>query len=49
MKGDLTLKLLAGFPTLDAAKRALPSVQSAGFKGAFIVLDQNGSLTRVRN
>ncbi len=48
-KGDLTLKLLAGFQSLDAAKRALPSVQAAGFKGAFIVLDQNGTMTRVRN
>ncbi len=48
-KGNLTIKLLSGFQSLDAAKRALPSVQSAGFKTAFIVLDQNGSLTRVRN
>jgi hypothetical protein len=48
-KGDLTIKLLSGFQTLDAAKRALPSVQSAGFSTAFIVLDQNGTLTRVRN
>jgi len=47
-KGDLTLKLLAGFQSLDAAKRVLPSVQAAGFKGAFIVLDRNGTLTRVR-
>ncbi len=48
-KGDLTIKLLAGFQSLEAARRALPSVQAAGFKGAFIVLDQNGTLTRVRN
>ena len=44
----LTLKLLAGFNSLSDAQLALPRVKNAGFKSAFIVLEQNGVISRVR-
>ena len=48
-KGDLTIKLLSVFSSLDQAKRTLNQVKSVGFRSAFIVYDQNGVLTRVRD
>ena len=47
-KGNLTIKLLSGFNTLQAAKDALPYVKDAGFKGAFIVVDESGTLKKVK-
>lgn len=48
-RGDLTIKLLSGFRTLQEARRALPQVQQRGFSGAFIVEEVNGQLRKVRN
>jgi len=47
-KGDLTIKLLAGFNSLQEARRALPQVRQNGFEGAFIVQEINGQLQKVR-
>ena len=47
-RGDLTIKLLAGFNSLDEARRVLPRVQQNGFPGAFIVQEINGTLQKVR-
>jgi hypothetical protein len=47
-RGDLTIKLLSGFRSLDEARRILPSVQRNGFSGAFIVQEVNGQLQKVR-
>lgn len=46
-RGNLTLKLISGYRTIDEARRALPQAQQSGFPGAFIVEDRNGVLTRV--
>ena len=47
-KGDLTVKYLSGFNTLEEARMALPDVKDAGFKGAFIVVDDGGDLKKVK-
>ena len=47
-KGNLTVKYLSGFSTLQSAKNALPDVKEAGFKGAFIVVDEGGEIKKVR-
>lgn len=41
-KGNLTVKYLAGFNSLQAARNALPNVRAAGFSEAFI-LEQAGA------
>lgn len=43
-----TVKYLGGFSTLQQAQNALRIAQSAGFNGAFIVRDENGTLVKVR-
>lgn len=46
-KGQFTAKVLTGFSTIDQARIALRSVQSSGFKDAFIVTEENGQLKKV--
>jgi cell division septation protein DedD len=48
-RGNLTIKLLSSFSSMEAAQRALNVVKQNGFPTAFIVLDQNGNLERIRN
>lgn len=48
-RGNLTIKLLSSFSNMQAAQRALQVVKQNGFPTAFIVLDQNGNLERIRN
>lgn len=48
-RGDLTIKLLSSFSSLESAQQALNVVKQNGFATAFIVLDQNGTLQRIRN
>lgn len=48
-RGNLTIKLLSSFSSLQAAQQALNVVKQNGFPTAFIVLDQNGTLQRIRN
>lgn len=48
-RGNLTIKLLSSFSSLEAARRALSIVKENGFPTAFIVLDQNGTLERIKN
>ncbi len=40
-KGNLTIKMLSGFTTEQAARGMLPRVKSAGFPGAFVVKSPN--------
>lgn len=47
-KGNLTVKILAGFDSVAEARQVLREVQAAGFKDAYIVEEVNGKLTRVR-
>lgn len=46
-KGKLTLILLGGFSSLENARQAYQQVHNAGFHQAFLVMDQNGILSRV--
>ncbi len=46
-KGQFTAKLLTGFSTIDQARSALSRAKAAGFKDAFIVVDENGQLRKV--
>lgn len=46
-KGNLTIKLITGFYSLDEAKKALPAARQAGFTGAFLVREQNGVLVKI--
>ena len=48
LRNNLTIKLLAGFGSESEAKLALREVQQSGFPSAFVVLDDNGQLSRVR-
>lgn len=48
-RGNLIIKLLSSFSTMEAAQRALNVVKQNGFPTAFIVLDQSGKLERIRN
>ncbi len=47
-KGNLTIKLLAGYDTMSDAQRALSAARSLGFPDAFIVTEEGGSLRKVR-
>jgi len=48
-KGNLTIKLLAGFQNLQQAENARRRAERAGFEGAFIVMEnERGQLVRVR-
>lgn len=47
-RNNLTIKLLAGFNTEAAARNALDKVQKSGFPGAFIVMEENGALKRIK-
>ncbi len=47
-KGNLTVKYLAGFNTLEEARAALPKAQAAGFTSAFIVMEENGKMVRIK-
>jgi tetratricopeptide (TPR) repeat protein len=46
-RGDLTIKVLGNFNSVQAAQNALTQVKRNGFPTAFIVVDQNGSLQRL--
>jgi hypothetical protein len=48
MKGNLTIKLLAGFDTVEEARNALRQARNAGFTTAFIVMEESGELRRVQ-
>ena len=45
---NLTIKLLVSFNSEEIAKQVLSEVQSAGFRDAFVVLDEDGVLKKVR-
>ena len=46
-RGDLTIMLLSGYDSLSDAKKALYEARKRGFKGAYVVVDQDGKLKRV--
>ncbi len=46
-KGAYTIFLVAGFGTLDAAIKAKKEAVRSGFKGAHIVIEENGKLRKV--
>lgn len=46
-RGDLTIKVLGNFNSVQAAQNALAQVKRNGFPTAFIVVDQNGTLQRL--
>ena len=46
-KGQLTVMLIGGIQTLADARSIRQRAQSAGFNGAFIVVDQGGTLQKV--
>lgn len=46
-KGQFTAKLLTGYTTIDQARNALGRARSAGFKDAFIVVEEGGQLKKV--
>ncbi len=47
VRGNLTIKLITGFFSLDEARRSLPTARQAGFKDAFIVQERNGALVKI--
>jgi hypothetical protein len=47
-KDELTIMLLAGYPSLAAAQRAREAVIVQGFTDAYVVTDHNGVLEKVR-
>lgn len=47
LKGDLTIMLLSGFPSLQAARNAIVEARKLGFKGAHVVLEENGKLIKI--
>jgi len=47
-KGRLTVKLLAGFDSVQEARQVLREVKAAGFTDAYVVEDVNGTMKRVR-
>ncbi len=47
-RNNLTIKLLSGFDTEASAKQALAQVKKLGFRDAFVVMDQDGQLVRVK-
>ncbi|GAB5550767.1 MAG: hypothetical protein Sapg2KO_03580 [Saprospiraceae bacterium] len=46
-RGDLIIKVLGNFGSVQAAQSALLQVKQNGFPTAFIVVDQNGTLQRL--
>jgi hypothetical protein len=48
-KGNLTIMLLSGFQSLNEARQAQSEARRAGFSGAYVVLEKNGSLIPLRN
>ncbi len=46
-RGDLTIMLLSGYANLTDAKKALYEARKRGFKGAYVVVDENGKLKRI--
>lgn len=46
-KGQFTAKLITGFYSIDQARTAMTRARSAGFKDAFIVMEENGQLKKV--
>ncbi len=47
LKGDMTIMLLSGFPTLQAARNASKEAAKQGFKGAHVVMEENGKLIKI--
>ncbi|MEM0993457.1 MAG: SPOR domain-containing protein, partial [Bacteroidota bacterium] len=47
-KGQFTIMLLSGFSTAQEAKIAMQRAKSAGFSSAFVVLEENGEIKRVK-
>ncbi|MEM9887898.1 MAG: carboxypeptidase regulatory-like domain-containing protein [Bacteroidota bacterium] len=47
-KGQFTVMLLSGFATAQEAKIAMQRAKSAGFSSAFVVLEENGEIRRVK-
>ena len=48
IRRNLTIKLLSGFDTESSAKEALAEVRRSGFPDAFVVMDEDGQLKKVR-
>jgi len=46
-KGEFTIMLLTGFANLEEARRAQQDAVDFGFKGAHIVVEENGKLKKV--
>ncbi len=46
-KGQFTAKLLTGYTTIEQARSALSRARAAGFRDAFIVVEENGQLKKV--
>ena len=46
-KGEYTIFLVTGFGTLDAALKAKTEAVRSGFKGAHVVIEENGKLRKV--
>lgn len=47
-KDELTIMLLAGYPSLPAAQHARDAAAAQGFGDAYVVMDKGGTLERVR-
>jgi hypothetical protein len=47
LKGDMTIMLLSGFPTLQSARNASKEAVKNGFEGAHVVMEENGKLIKI--
>jgi|APTNR8051073442_1049403.scaffolds.fasta_scaffold00247_31 hypothetical protein len=47
-RGTLTIKYIGGLTSLSAAQQALTKAKASGFKDAYIVVDENGELKKVK-
>ncbi|HHS96023.1 MAG TPA: hypothetical protein ENJ45_05480, partial [Phaeodactylibacter sp.] len=47
LKGNMTIMLLSGFPTLKAAREASKAAAAKGFKGAHVVIEEDGKLIKL--
>ncbi len=46
-QGDLTIMLLSGYENVSEAKKAMYEARKRGFKGAYLVMDEGGTLKRI--
>lgn len=47
-KGNLTVVFVGGFSTMQEAKRAMEQARAVGFTSAFVVMEEDGELKRVK-